>query len=116
MKNINGLNEYQSLALKTLKIFDDKQKQLEYAIVSLSGEVGEMANLLKKKVYHNKKGITNKAFIDEASDVLWYLACVADALNTNLSNIATYNINKLNKRYKDGKYDERHYMVNDSIE
>ncbi len=109
MEKIIGLDEYQVLALKTLKKLSDNNKQLEYGILSLCGEAGEMANLIKKKEYHNKKDITKEDFVDEASDVLWYLACIADALGTNLSNIATYNIDKLSKRYSQGVYDETHY-------
>lgn len=108
-EQIESLNQYQSEALFTLKDFGDKKKQLEYGILSLCGEAGELANLLKKKVYHNKRDISDEAFVDEASDVLWYLACIADALGVRLSDIATHNIQKLRKRYSDKGYNENHY-------
>jgi NTP pyrophosphatase (non-canonical NTP hydrolase) len=114
MHTITEFDTYQELAMRTSKDFGDKQKQLEYAIISLCGEAGEMANLLKKKVYHNKADITDANFIDEASDVLWYLACVADALGISLSDIATYNIAKLEKRYQKLSYDEGHYKPENS--
>jgi NTP pyrophosphatase (non-canonical NTP hydrolase) len=110
MKKITDFESFQSLAMRTSKDFNDKQKQLEYAILSLCGEAGELANLLKKKVYHNKPGIDDTLFIDEASDILWYLACFADALGINISDIATYNIAKLEKRYSENKYNEGHYI------
>ncbi len=109
MKKIIELDVYQELAMKTSKDFGSKEKQLEYAILSLCGEAGELANLLKKKVYHNKKNIEKDNFIDEASDVLWYLSCIMNALGIKLSDLATFNIEKLSKRYKDGKYTEKHY-------
>ena len=111
MKKITEFDVYQDLAMHTAKDFGDKQKQLEYSILSLSGEAGELANLLKKKVYHNKPGITNDSFIEEASDILWYLACFADALGIRISDIATYNIKKLEARYSEGKYNEEHYKI-----
>lgn len=112
MEKIEKFDDYQKLAMLTKKEMESKQKQLEYAVLSLSGEVGELANLLKKKVYHNKPGIDNDAFIDEASDVLWYLSCLADALGITLSEIATFNIEKLKKRYNSSSYDEAHYTKN----
>ena len=109
MDKIIKFDDYQKLAMRTSKDFDDKQKQLEYSIISLCGETGELANLLKKKVYHNKPSINDTSFIDEASDILWYLACFADSLGISISDIATYNINKLESRYVEGKYNETHY-------
>jgi NTP pyrophosphatase (non-canonical NTP hydrolase) len=106
---ITDLDLYQELAMRTSKKFEDKQKQLEYSILSLNGEAGELANLFKKKVYHNKPGIDTESFVDEASDILWYLACFADSLGITLSDIATYNIQKLEKRYNEGMYNEKHY-------
>lgn len=108
-EQIEQLNQYQSEALFTLKDFGDKKKQLEYGILSICGETGELANLLKKKAYHNKTDISESAFVDELSDVLWYVACIADALGVSLSDIATHNIQKLRKRYSEKGYNENHY-------
>ncbi len=106
---IKELDVYQKLAMRTNKDMGNKERQLEYAILSLCGEAGEMANLLKKKAYHNKPNIGHQEFKEELSDVLWYVACICDALNVNLSEIAEVNIEKLEKRYNGGGYNEAHY-------
>lgn len=44
---------------------------------------------------------------EEAGDVLWYLAEIADALGITLEDIARRNIAKLRNRYPDGFDPER---------
>jgi NTP pyrophosphatase (non-canonical NTP hydrolase) len=111
MDKVICLDEYQVLAMRTLKDIGDKEKQLEYAILSLCGEAGELANRFKKKRYHNKTNINIESYVEEASDALWYIACIADALNMNLSEFATFNIKKLEKRFPDTEYIEKYYNI-----
>ena len=73
----------------------DKGKQLEYSVLALCVEAGELANVLKHVVYFKDSTYTGADIIDELSDVLWYVACVADSLNIKLSEVATFNIRKV---------------------
>ena len=95
MKNITKLDEYQEAAMSTIYPFKDKGRQLEYAVLALCGEAGELANVLKKIVHYKDPSVNGKDLLNELSDVLWYTACVADALNLKLSEIATFNIRKV---------------------
>jgi len=98
MKRISKLDEYQEKAMSTLYYFGSKERQLEYAVLALCGETGELANKLKKMIFYKNVSVTKHtktALIDELSDVLWYVACVADSLNIKLSDVATFNINKI---------------------
>ena len=106
MKNVTELDEYQKLAMGTLYKFINKKRQLEYAVVALCGEAGELANVLKKMVFYKEVSVTKAEMIDELSDVLWYVACVADSLNIKLSDVATFNVRKIIAK-RDAKEKER---------
>jgi len=95
MKKITRLDEYQKAAMSTIYPFKDKGRQLEYAVLALCGESGELANVVKKIVHYKDPLVDGKDVLNELSDVLWYVACVADALNLKLSEVATFNIRKV---------------------
>ena len=95
MKKYYKLDEYQETAMNVLYPFKNKGEQLEYAVLALYGESGELANTLKKIVYYRDPSVNGKDIINELSDVLWYVACVADALGIKLSEVATFSIEKV---------------------
>lgn len=72
-----------------------------YTILGLCGEVGEVANRLKK-IYRDNNGVlTKEATKDlayELGDVLWYISQSASQLGLTLEQIAELNIAKLYKR------------------
>ena len=49
--------------------------------------------------------------IEELGDVMWYIALTATGLGVTLEEIATYNIEKLSRRYPTG-----HFRKTDSTE
>lgn len=93
------LNEYQQKAKETAVY--PEQIGLEYTILGLCGEAGELANQYKK-VLRDDGGKINRErwekLIDESGDVLWYLAMVAGELGVTLSYIANKNLQKLTAR------------------
>ena len=106
MEKIVKLDEYQKIIMSSLLYPPkDKGKQLEYGVLALCGESGELANVLKKVIYHKETSLSGANIIDELSDVLWYVAYVADALDIKLSELATFSIRKmLTKRTAKGKH------------
>ena len=58
------MNEYQELAMRTCREFDSKTDQLQYAVLGLNGEAGEVADKVKKLLYH-KKDISYKEIADQ---------------------------------------------------
>ena len=69
---------YQRQALGTWGSGDDSiREQRFHALLGLTGEVGEVANLVKKQFY--KPGVVDDgaAVIDELADVAYYLAVLA---------------------------------------
>ncbi len=63
--------EYQQEALKTFKGSDNFMDDVSYLALGLSGELGELCNLFKKR-YHNQN--IREKYLDESGDCLWYLA------------------------------------------
>ena len=99
------LNDYQRMARRTAGT-KGKSDKMEEAMLGLAGEVGELCDHYKKYM-HQGHDIDYNHMAEEAGDVLWYLAEIADALGLTLEEIARRNIDKLRKRYPEGFDPER---------
>ena len=99
------LNDYQRMARRTAGT-KRKSDKMEEALFGLAGEVGELCDHYKK-FKHQGHELNYDHMAEEAGDVMWYLAEIADALGTTLEDIARRNIDKLRKRYPDGFDPER---------
>ena len=113
----NTLNSYQAAAweVSTHPLNEAPHTVLEYAALGLCGEAGELANIVKKEwrregalhaardVATKEYGPNNEAYerlIDEAGDVLWYLAMFASVAGITLGEVARRNLDKLRARGK----------------
>ena len=99
------MNDYQRMARRT-EGNKRKSDKMEEALLGLAGEVGELCDHYKK-FKHQGHDLDYNHMAEEAGDVLWYLAEIADALGLTLEDIARRNIDKLRKRYPDGFDPER---------
>lgn len=99
------LDEYQALARRTLGHRPEEQ-QLANAALGLAGEAGEVADMMKKHLFHSHP-LDRDAVVKELGDCLWYVAAMATALDVPLSEVGARNIEKLRKRYPDGFSVER---------
>lgn len=100
---INQTESYTDLALKTLNkdVFEQKDLILN-ASLGLSGEVGEVNDIIKKYMYHGHKldDDMKEKIILELGDVCWYVALMAWAIDkTKFEDVLNKNIEKLEKRY-----------------
>ena len=100
-----SLNDYQRMARRTAGT-KQKSDKMEEALFGLAGEVGELCDHYKKYM-HQGHDLDYDHMAEEAGDVMWYLAEIADALGITLEEIARRNIDKLRKRYPDGFDPER---------
>jgi NTP pyrophosphatase (non-canonical NTP hydrolase) len=100
------MDEYQQLALRTAGHREDRQQVLTYTALGLTGESGEVAEMIKKAFYHGH-ALEREKLSKELGDVLWYLAVMASGLGLSLDRIASENIDKLRARYPDGFSEER---------
>jgi len=91
------LNDYQIQANETA-IYP---AGLNYPILGLAGEAGELCNKYKK-IIRDKGGEVDVNDLDqlakELGDVLWYVAQIASELGTDLETVARVNIMKLGDR------------------
>ncbi|MCP4128736.1 MAG: nucleoside triphosphate pyrophosphohydrolase family protein [Gammaproteobacteria bacterium] len=96
------LNNFQANALRTWYVGRrGPDCRLLNAALGVSGEAGELANIIKKQFFHDHPH-DRPALIDELGDVLHYVAVFAHELNVPLSEVADRNIHKLEIRYPDG--------------
>lgn len=104
-------NDYQRMAMRTAGT--KKEDFLDNAIMGLCGEVGECADIVKKHHFQGHE-LDREKLIDEASDVCWYIALLATALDTTLEDIMLHNVEKLKKRYPQGFSKERSIHRNEN--
>ena len=97
--------EYQKLSRKTA-IYPDKDNNFIYPTLGLTGEVGEVAEKIKK-VLRDNNGVVDdgrrQEIKKELGDVLWYLSQIATELGLSLDDIATFNVEKINSRQERNK-------------
>ena len=94
------LDAYQEQA-KATAVYPDDQA-MNYLVAGLAGEVGELASIFAK--YWRGDGDLNHDHAKaELGDVLWFVAMLAEQLDTDLSTVAQNNLNKLADRANRGK-------------
>jgi NTP pyrophosphatase (non-canonical NTP hydrolase) len=99
-----NFEEYQLMAKETATYPEFKNivgGKVLYPVLGLSGEVGEVVEIIKK-VHRDKQGELTLETVarlrDELGDVLWYISALATVLDLSLDDIAQNNINKLYSR------------------
>ena len=90
-------NQYQTL----LKGFVENGTTEETLFTGLASEVGEV---MSERVKETRKGLKrDEEILDELSDVLWYIATIADKRGSSLEKLMDHNIDKLIERKLWGK-------------
>lgn len=104
-------NEYIKNALRTENgkyAFEATGKvtpRIEHAVMGAVTEAGECMDAVKKaKIYGRELDTVN--LIEEAGDIMWYLAILADELGVSFEDIWERNINKLRVRFPEKYTDE----------
>lgn len=96
------LNGYQDLRGKYTTYKGRNNQGLNYALMGLGGEVGELQNKFKKSLRTadqiDAATYDPAVLADELGDVLWYTAAVAQELGYSLQGIAEMNLAKLEQR------------------
>lgn len=95
------INEYQTLAMRTLNPELSKKDVLINGVMGLCGESGEAIDIVKKHLAQGHE-LNREALIKELGDVAWYLAETAYALDVPLEEVLERNIAKLRARYPQG--------------
>ncbi len=95
------INEYQSLAMKTMNPALSKKDVLINGVMGLCGESGEVIDIVKKWLAQGHE-LDRVSIVKELGDIAWYLAETAYALDVDLETVLQGNIDKLRRRYPDG--------------
>ena len=74
--------------------------------LGLSGEAGELNDLVKKWIFH-KKPLDLEHMKKEIGDVCWYIADICHSMGFDLGEIFRMNIDKLKARYPEGFSEQR---------
>jgi NTP pyrophosphatase (non-canonical NTP hydrolase) len=111
MSELQDFDTYQELALRTASAesLASTSTMLNSAALGLSGESGEIADHIKKVMFHGHPldDVTRDKIAKEIGDILWYCAMGAQGIGVSLGEIARMNVEKLKKRYPEGFSAER---------
>lgn len=95
---MQDFDDYQNWAA-SMAVYPEGVAKL-YTVVGLAGEVGELAEKVKKYVRDGTLDIDGIRL--EAGDVLWYLSEVVRQFGVSLGDVATDNMAKLDSRMRRG--------------
>ena len=94
------LDQYQEQA-KATAVYPYDQV-MNYLVAGLAGEVGELASIFAKH-WRGDGDLNHDHAKAELGDVLWFVAMLAEQLDTDLSTVAQGNLDKLADRQQRGK-------------
>lgn len=103
---MNEFNLYQTWAIQTLQPDSDTV----YPAAKVGVEGSEYAQIVLKHVYHHKT-LNKAALMDEAADVLWYLAVSLLQHDIDFSSVVDHSLEKIKKRHGN-KYNPEYYVPN----
>ena len=103
LRSISDFQDYENRALKTANRSSSIEFDIAIATLGLNGECGEVTEIIKKQLAHNKP-VDHNRLKSELGDVLWYLTYLCNLLNIPLTDVASGNLDKLAARYPEGKY------------
>jgi NTP pyrophosphatase (non-canonical NTP hydrolase) len=94
---------YSSKAIATVNKELDWKDRVTNAALGLTGESGEVADIVKKSLFQGHE-LNIEKIKKELGDILWYLNLMADCIGIDLEDIARANIDKLYSRYENGTF------------
>lgn len=80
---------------------------LLHMILGVAGETGELVDSLKKSIIYGQE-IDVPHIIEEIGDLEYYLRGIMDTFRITREEVLRHNIDKLNARYPEGEYTDKH--------
>lgn len=77
---------------------------LDLGALGLAGEAGEVVDILKKVLFHDKE-LDKDNLVLELGDVMWYVQHLCNTISVSLEDVIEANIKKLSARYPDKVFD-----------
>lgn len=100
------MSVYPAIVMQTRNNSLSEKDQLINAVMGMSGEVGEVADIVKKHMFQEHE-LDVDHLVEELGDVLYYITLAMIVLDYNMAEIMFNNMDKLNRRYPDGFDAER---------
>ena len=83
------------------QILGSNPGELLNGALGLTGEAGEVADMIKKHIFHGHD-LKRGELVKEIGDCAWYLALLCHAIDISLDEVLIANIEKLRNRYPEG--------------
>jgi len=94
-----NLDEYRNLILRSEHPnFTMLNKRILHATIGIASEAGEVADVVKKSLFYNRK-LDKEKLKEEIGDLLWYIALCITGIDSSFEEIMEQNIAKLKARY-----------------
>lgn len=77
------------------------EQQASNWALGVTGEAGEVADIIKKHLYHGKP-LDKVHLVEEMGDVLYYIQALCNMYSVSLEYVMVKNSEKLKKRYPNG--------------
>lgn len=112
------LNKYQCNAYKNIQSHDNTKEEVMHWAIGLGEESGETLSVIKH-LYYGGHYENEDQFIEdlvaELGDALWHIAALCTVFGLNMSDVAAYNLAKLDDRYPGERFvqsrsEERHEL------
>ena len=103
---------YRKDVFRTVRPDMAERERLIIAALGLCGESGEVAENVKKALFHGHP-MEPSALRDELGDVLWYFVFLCDTIGLTVEDVMEANVAKRRKRYPDGFSSERSMQRDD---
>ncbi len=105
--------QYTVLALRTAPITPNNLKHdLAHAVMGMTGEAGEVADIIKKHIYYGKP-LDREKVLEEAFDCIWYINLLLHLIDATWAEGFEMNIKKLEKRYPNLRFEAEHAINRD---
>lgn len=93
--------QYRRHVLRTVRQELTERDRLLSGALGLCGEAGEVAEQLKKHLFHGH-AMDSAQLSNELGDVLWYWVFLCDTLGLSIEEVVAGNVEKLRRRYPEG--------------
>ena len=100
------LETYRRDVMRTVRPELAERERLLLGALGLAGEAGEVADALKKMLFHGHP-LNVPAVRDELGDVMWYVMFLCETLGFTLEEVMAGNVEKRRNRYPEGFSPER---------
>lgn len=107
--DIQKYSDYQSRLINDL---GNLHLNLAHMAMGIAGESGEIVDICKKNIAYGKR-LDVDHLAEEVGDVIFYISGLLRLINVSWDEVLAMNINKLEARYPDAKFNADHAINRD---